>query len=222
MIDGETTGVEGTEVGEGLTLDTPAPGQRLPHGRHGIPPEQVASHQRARLIAAIATCCASPGYGAATISDIVAVAGVSKATFYKFFQSKGECLLAAHDELSARLLATVDGACVEHPAGPEATQAALHAALDLLAADLDGAQLLTTAILCAGAAGMARHHALIDALATRLDPEAHDPVSPLAPDTAWGAVVILTAAISRAAVLGDPAALRGLEGEFSALLQLQR
>lgn len=194
------------------------PGQRLPNGRHHIPPDVVRSHQRSRLLSAVASSCATRGYGATTISDIVAGAAVSRATFYKFFQSKGECLLAAHDDLSTRLLATIDAACAAHPDQPRGARAALRAALDLLAADLNGAQLLTTAILCAGAAGTARHHALIDALATRLDPAVADPAAPLAPDTAWGAVVILTTAVSRAAALGDPEALRGLEEESSALL----
>ncbi len=196
----------------------PALGERLPNGRHGLPSEAVERHQRARLIAAMAESCATRGYGATTISDIVAAAAVSRGTFYKFFQSKCECLLAAHDELSERLLAVIDAACAEGGGEPERSRAALHSALDLLAADLDGAQLLTSAILCAGAAGMARHHALIDALAGRLDPGAEDTALRFTPDSAWGATVILTTAVSRAAAFGDPAALLGLEDEFAALL----
>jgi hypothetical protein len=69
---------------------------------------------------------------------------------------------------------------------------------------------------------MARHHALIDALANRLDPDSGDPAVRLTPDSAWASVVILTAAVSRAAALGDSGALRGLEDEFSALLQPRR
>jgi AcrR family transcriptional regulator len=221
MDGGEMAEVGGVEVSREVAAEVHLRGRRLPNGRHPIPPEQVESHQRARLIAAIASSCATRGYGATTIADIVAGAAVSKTTFYKFFPSKCECLLAAHDELSARLLAAIDLACVEGSGEPEATRAGLRAALNLLAEDLAGAQLLTTAILCAGAAGMARHHALTDALAARLGPPPDTPASRLRPDSGWGAVVILTAAVSRAAALGDPEALLGLEDDFALLLERQ-
>jgi AcrR family transcriptional regulator len=166
----------------------------------------------------MADSCANRGYGATTISDIVAGASVSRSTFYKFFQSKDECLLAAHDELSTRLLATIDTACATAAERPQATRAALRAALEMLASDLAGAQLLSTAVLCAGSAGIARHHALIDSIAARLDPDPGDRISPLAPDGAWGVVVIVSTAVSRSAALGDPDALLGLEEDFAELL----
>jgi AcrR family transcriptional regulator len=49
---------------------------------------------RARLVDAAATVFAECGYGAARISDMVGLAGISQGNFYRHFQSKDEILLA--------------------------------------------------------------------------------------------------------------------------------
>src|SRR3954453_17830391 len=91
--------------------------QRLPAGHHGIPAERVARKQLERLIAAVAEACAEEGYRGVAIADIVGRAGVSTATFYKRFDSKRACLLAAHAELFARLLEEIDVARAAAPEG---------------------------------------------------------------------------------------------------------
>ena len=82
--------------------------RRLPPGSHGIPAELVARNQRERLVAAIAEECGEVGYAEATVSAVAKRAGVSSLTFYKQFEGKRECVLAAHRELAARLLEPVD------------------------------------------------------------------------------------------------------------------
>jgi AcrR family transcriptional regulator len=119
----------------------PAPGdlgelieqERLPSGRADLPQPLVAHSQRERILTAMAKACAGKGYGAATISDIVEEAGVSRATFYELFKDKEDCLQASM-ELS---LADAMGRIVEvySPDKPWATMVrdAAAAFLDLLA-----------------------------------------------------------------------------------------
>jgi AcrR family transcriptional regulator len=65
--------------------------------------------QRQRLLDSIASCAASKGFGATTITDIVTGAGVSRATFYEMFKDKEDCLAAAMElslaEAAGRIVA---------------------------------------------------------------------------------------------------------------------
>jgi AcrR family transcriptional regulator len=62
---------------------------------------------RRDLIGALAAGVAEKGYAATTIADIVALAHVSKRTFYEHFGSKEECLLALYDHVTSRLMAII-------------------------------------------------------------------------------------------------------------------
>jgi AcrR family transcriptional regulator len=72
-----------------------ASGGPLPRGRHGIPPELIVANQRERLFSAAAELIAEKGYAALLVGDATSRAGVSRATFYKLFDDKYECVLAA-------------------------------------------------------------------------------------------------------------------------------
>lgn len=52
--------------------------------------------QRGRLLVAGALVIAEKGYGRATVSDIVAAAGVSRTAFYEHFDGKDDCLVEAY------------------------------------------------------------------------------------------------------------------------------
>ncbi|HXS46953.1 MAG TPA: TetR/AcrR family transcriptional regulator, partial [Solirubrobacterales bacterium] len=69
----------------------------LPAGRHGYSREQVAHHQRERLIAGLAAAVAAKGYAAVTLTDITKEAKVSRRVFYANFESKEQCFLAAFE-----------------------------------------------------------------------------------------------------------------------------
>lgn len=107
--------------------------ERLPSGLGDLAEPLIAHSQRERILIAMAESCASKGYGATTISDIVEPAGVSRATFYELFKDKEDCFHAAM-EVS---LADAMGRIVEvySPDKPWATMVrdAAAAFLDLLA-----------------------------------------------------------------------------------------
>jgi AcrR family transcriptional regulator len=69
----------------------------LPRPRFGNTREELRASQRGRLICAIADAVAAKGYAATSVADVIAVAGVSRKTFYEHFGDKEECFLAAYD-----------------------------------------------------------------------------------------------------------------------------
>lgn len=65
---------------------------------------------RRDLIGALAGCVAEKGYAATTIADIVAMARVSKRTFYEHFSGKEDCLLALYEHACSGLVKVIRGA----------------------------------------------------------------------------------------------------------------
>jgi AcrR family transcriptional regulator len=72
---------------------------RLSGGPGKMPPEEVARHQRARLEGAMVEAVARHGYAGTTLRELVALAGVSKSTFYEHFESKQDCFFATFEEI---------------------------------------------------------------------------------------------------------------------------
>ena len=107
----------------------------LPAGRHGFSREQVAHHQRERLIAGLASAVAAKGYAAVTLADVTAEARVSRRVFYEHFESKEECFLAAFEAVVAHLRELAAEAAAPEQSWPRQALAALRAALAFLAAE---------------------------------------------------------------------------------------
>jgi AcrR family transcriptional regulator len=110
---------------------------RLPRGRHGLSADFVARNQRERLIAGLTEALYEVGYQKTTVSLIGRRAAVSKSDFYKHFESKDDCFIAAYDEAVARIRDRVIEACDATAAEPWPLRvsAAIDALLKLLAGD---------------------------------------------------------------------------------------
>jgi len=85
--------------------------ERLPRGRHGLPPEFVARNQRERLIAGLTQALYEVGYQKTTVSIIGQRAAVSKSDFYKHFESKDDCFIAAYEAAVERIRQHLVAAC---------------------------------------------------------------------------------------------------------------
>ena len=68
--------------------------RKLRPGR-GTPRDEAEKNQRERLFAAIVATVAEKGYEATTVADLVELSGVSRSAFYKHFEDKQACFLAA-------------------------------------------------------------------------------------------------------------------------------
>src|SRR5215468_972860 len=124
--------------------------ERLPRGRHGLPREFVAQNQRERLLAALAECLEEKGYERTTVSMIGKRAGVSKSDFYKQFESKDACFVAAYDTAVERIRDRVKEACAERKDWGSGVLDALDALLQLFEAEPAQAQLVLVEGLRAG------------------------------------------------------------------------
>ena len=75
----------------------------LPRGRHDLPRETIEADQLHRLFNAMAEALAEHGYSCVTVAHVIERAGVSRRTFYEYFESKEDCILAAYDDAERRL-----------------------------------------------------------------------------------------------------------------------
>lgn len=73
----------------------------LPVGRHKLPREVMAEHQRARALEAAIAIFAEKGYPATTVDDLVVTAQIGVGSFYALFEGKEQCLLAAFEQILA-------------------------------------------------------------------------------------------------------------------------
>jgi AcrR family transcriptional regulator len=124
--------------------------ERLPRGRHGLSPEFVAQNQRERLLAALAEILYERGYEETTVAMIGKRAGVSKSDFYKRYESKDACFLAAYDDVVERLRETVRAACADGGDWTGGVLGALEALLLFVVDDPAGARLVLVEGLRAG------------------------------------------------------------------------
>ncbi len=141
---------------------------RLPHGRHGLPPEFVERNQRQRLLASLIRAVSDSGYNAATITGVAAGAGVTTRTFYKYFDSVEACYLAAFDaaaEIISQRLA--EGYDAERE-WPLQIRSALAAGLGFFAASPELARLCISEPFVAGPTISRRYQEQIERLASHL------------------------------------------------------
>lgn len=128
---------------------------QLPRGRHGLPRAFVVSNQRERIIDALAVVCATKGYAAATVEDVIAQAGVSRRTFYDLFSSKQECFLIAYELVMDRVIRAVERAYASgNCEWPQRMTRLLRTLLSQLAAEPELARLVMVDVLAAGQAAL--------------------------------------------------------------------
>jgi len=71
--------------------------QVLPRRRHLDVREELRASQEGRLICAVADSVAAKGYAPTSVADVIALAGISRKTFYEYFDDKEACFLASYD-----------------------------------------------------------------------------------------------------------------------------
>jgi AcrR family transcriptional regulator len=85
--------------------------KRLPPGPHHLERDQVLRHQRLRIHGAMVAAVAADGYEATSVKQLIALAGVSRRSFYEHFANKQECFLATFDLLARRVVTSVRASC---------------------------------------------------------------------------------------------------------------
>ncbi len=124
-------------------------------GRHALPREFIARHQRIRIVNGLALEASEKGYRAVTVADVVRRAGIARNTFYENFGSKEECFLAAQEYAMNSALEQVVEAAGSVDEWPRRVEAGLAAFLAYVAGE---PALARTCMVEALAAGPASFH----------------------------------------------------------------
>lgn len=140
----------------------------IPTGRHGLPANVVADHQRERLLAATISVVAKRGYRGTSVDHIVKAAKVGYVAFYDLFDGKEACFLAAFDRIVAETEEELAAAVA--PSAPWAEQvcAALARLVASIAADPGRARVALVEVQAAGPVAFARYQQAIDAAIPKL------------------------------------------------------
>lgn len=152
----------GDGKGEGEKL------RRLPPGRHGLSREFVEQNQRERLIAGTIAAVAESGFRETTVTRISAAAGVSRRTFYGYFQTKEECFSATFDLLEEHLFAAIDAATATRPSWTALVRARIAELLGVFAGNTDLVRFALVAPPAAGGSLADRNRQLLERLVQAL------------------------------------------------------
>jgi AcrR family transcriptional regulator len=144
---------------------------QLPRGRHGLTREEVVGSQRERILSAMARAVGSKGFARATVADVIALAGVSRETFYEQFSDKEDCFLATLEQAADALLGAIAISTPMVASDPvEVLDGVLAVYLDLLRAEPAAAKAFLIDAYGAGPVVTARRVELqqrfVDAVAT--------------------------------------------------------
>jgi AcrR family transcriptional regulator len=145
--------------------------ERLPRGRHSLSREAVTESQQRRILQAMIEIVSEKGYPDTRVVDVIALAGVSRKTFYELFDSKEDCFLATYDVLLGNLLDDTARGFASKADAPwaEQTAAGLRELLRHLAEHPDEARFAIVEVLAAGPRALARRDAALRQFTSFLD-----------------------------------------------------
>ena len=196
-----------------------SPPRRLPRGRHALAREEVERIQRSRLCVAMAEVMAEKGYIATSVADVLQRSGVSRQSFYRVFDDKLDCFMAAFavagDVLIRRLLEEVGadehGVLVPEPADDPVRrfERALTAYLEVLATELPYARLFLVEVYAAGPTAM-RHRSDLQGVITAALADLMGATDDAGRFTCQMIVAATSTQVTKPVAENDPEALRAL------------
>lgn len=113
--------------------------------------------RRQAILEAMVRAVGRKGYKATSVADVIAEADVSRTTFYKHFEDKHECFLAAYDLVVERVLGAVIESCDASRPWLERMRVGLATVVDLFALDPELARTAIVEVAAAGADARQRH-----------------------------------------------------------------
>jgi AcrR family transcriptional regulator len=145
--------------------------ERIPP-RSGLSRAAVIANQRRRIFDGLAAALVYHGYEDTKITDVVELAGLSRATFYEHFRGKEICFAAAYEDGVERLAAAIGAAAAAERSWNDRVSAGLRAGLEFLAADPPLAHLLLVEPLAAARPARLEHERSLGRLAEAMRPPA--------------------------------------------------
>ncbi len=118
----------------------------------------MASDSRRELIlAAMIRVVGSKGYKETSVADVIDEAPTSRTTFYKYFDDKHDCFLAAYDMLVEQVFAEVLANCDGNQPWLQRVENGLSTIVKLFALDPELARTAVVEVAAAGADARQRH-----------------------------------------------------------------
>jgi AcrR family transcriptional regulator len=105
--------------------------------------------QRERLLAGMVAAANKEGYSGASVSAVIGAAGVSRPTFYDYFEDRDDCFLATIVDVHERLLDEVRATIADAP-GEQAAASAIRALVAFASAQPAAARFLMNEALAGG------------------------------------------------------------------------
>jgi len=124
----------------------------LPPGR-GTPRAEAERNQRERFFAAMVATVAEKGYEATTVADLVELSGVSRSAFYRHFEDKQACFIAAIESLVDPALQIIK-AGLEPPVDPELARQAFGGLMERIVVQSAASKMCFVEIYAAGPEGV--------------------------------------------------------------------
>jgi AcrR family transcriptional regulator len=113
--------------------------------------------RRQSILEAMVRVVGREGYKATSVADVIAEADTSRTTFYKYFEDKHECFLAAYDMVVERVVDEVIASCEGEQDWVERVRIGLTTIVDLFAVDPELARTAIVEVSAAGADARQRH-----------------------------------------------------------------
>jgi AcrR family transcriptional regulator len=113
--------------------------------------------RRQLILEAMVRVVGRQGYKATSVADVIEEADVSRTTFYKHFEDKQECFLAAYDMLTERVLDEVVANCDGEQTWLERVRVGLTTLVEMFALDPQLARTAIVEVAAAGADARQRH-----------------------------------------------------------------
>jgi AcrR family transcriptional regulator len=134
--------------------------RKLRPGR-GTPREVAERNQRERLFAALVATVDEKGYEGTTVADLVELSGVSRSAFYRHFEDKQACFLAAVEALVEPALKRLGGDGSTAP-GVEGARSGFMGLIETIVAQPAASKMCIVEIYAAGTEGAAMVDSMVD------------------------------------------------------------
>jgi AcrR family transcriptional regulator len=113
--------------------------------------------RRQQILEAMVRVVGRKGYKATSVADVIEEADTSRTTFYKHFEDKHACFLAAYDLVVERVLDAVMANCNGEQSWLERVRVGLSTVVELFALDPELARTAIVEVAAAGADARQRH-----------------------------------------------------------------
>jgi len=113
--------------------------------------------RRQQILEAMVRVVGRKGYKATSVADVIEEASTSRTTFYKHFEDKHDCFLAAYDMAVERILGEVIANCSSEQSWLDRVRVGLSTIVELFALDPELARTAIVEVAAAGADARQRH-----------------------------------------------------------------